>query len=558
MVTLNRLVGVQPTVEAMRTALEGGQLDGWDAQLHDASHGTGVPCVLLVGGKGAEAPWCGSVERSSGIRAPEFKRRTAALQVMAIDGEVYAIGHDDGFRLLPDEFKDRSFGLSFIIRQIDPQQVRGLVASTLGQARTDIAVTPGGIPLSMLGIRAYDQLVSRIGGYLDSIELTYARYGRGRAATAEGGCGLRLRLGVDAADLIADIREIARICRNREPRQGLEFVEHFMPVRDPKVREALDVALDDALGCTADDRIALAVPEDLVGAYSEAARFGVKIGPRRANGMDDLSVAHLLDPVRVHRPGSRLTALRGGKVHIYGHPESDGAAPAVATGALRWIEANISLDERRFCLWDQSWYEMGAAYEKDIRATIASVIRTVPSWTPPPWPRGADEETYNRDLSKTSEGRGFLTLDRAYVKNPLKRRNVLEVCDHLAPDDTLVLVKPAHGRSGPLSHLASQGLVTVQMLQNSAAVRREFTKLVRERSGGTRHLPEDFVPRRVMFAIHLKPGTELTPDTLFGFSQVTLAQTVRTLQQWGVTVEVIGIPTADPGMVQNHGGWAAA
>ncbi|MEV4450138.1 DUF6119 family protein [Streptomyces mirabilis] len=558
MVTLNRLVGVKPTVEAMRTALEGGQLDGWDAQLHDASAGTGVPSVLLVGGKGAEAPWCGSVERSSGIRAPEFKRRTAALQLMAIDGEVYAIGHDDGYRLLPDELKDRRFGLSFVIRQIDPQQVRGLVASTLGQARTDIAVTPGGIPFSMLGIRAYDQLVSRIGGYLDSTDLTYARYGRGKAATAEGGCGLRLRLGVDAADLIADIREIARICRDREPRQGLEFVDHFVPVRDPKISEDLDAALDDALGFAEDGRIALAVPEDLVGAYGEAARFGVKIGSRRTHRLDDLSLAHLLDPVRVRKPGSRLTALRGGKVHVYGHPEADGTALDVSTGALRWIEANMPLGERRFCLWDQSWYEIGAAYQKAIRATVASVIRATPSWTPPPWPRGADEETYNRDLSRTPEGRGFLNLDRAYVKNPLKRRNVLEVCDHLAPDGSLVLVKPAHGRSGPLSHLFNQGLVTYQLLQNSAAVRADFRRLAREESGGKRQLPEAFVPRRIIFAIHLKSGTELTPDTLFGFSQVTLAQTVRTLQQWGVRVEVIGIPDASPDTARGSGEKTAA
>ncbi|MEV8015310.1 DUF6119 family protein [Streptomyces sp. NPDC086554] len=558
MVTLNRLVGVKPTAEAMRTALDGDQLDGWDAQLHDASHGTGVPSVLLVGGKGAEASWCGSVERSSGIRAPEFKRRTAALQLMAIDGEVYAVGHDDGFRLLPDELKDRSFGLSFVIRQIDPQQVRGLAASTLGQARTDIAVTPGGIPLSMLGIRAYDQLVSRIGGYLDTIELTYARYGRGRAVTAEGGCGLRLRLGVDSADLIADIREIARICHDRKPRPGLEFVEHFVPVRDLKVREALDLALDDVLGCAEDGRVTLAVPGDLVGVYGEAAGFSVKIGLRRADKVDDLSVSHLLDPVRVHRPGSRLSTLRGGKVRVYGQPELDGSTSAVATSALRWVEANVSLGERRFCLWDQSWYEIGAGYEKEIQATIASVIKTMPSWTPPPWPRGADEVTYNQDLSKTPEGRGFLNLDRAYVKNPLKRRNVLEVCDHLAPDGSLVLVKPAHGRSGPLSHLFNQGLVTVQLLQNSAAVRREFTRLVREKSGDTWHLPEDFVPRRIIFAIRLKPGAPVTSNTLFGFSQVTLAQTVRVLQQWGVTVEVIGIPDGGPGAVQNRGRWAAA
>jgi uncharacterized protein (TIGR04141 family) len=36
----------------------------------------------------------------------------------------------------------------------------------------------------------------------------------------------------------------------------------------------------------------------------------------------------------------------------------------------------------------------------------------------------------------------------------------------------------------------------------------------------------------------------LTPDTLFPFSQVTLAHAARTLHAYQVEVEVIGIPAA--------------
>ncbi|MBQ0988431.1 TIGR04141 family sporadically distributed protein [Streptomyces sp. F63] len=54
-------------------------------------------------------------------------------------------------------------------------------------------------------------------------------------------------------------------------------------------------------------------------------------------------------------------------------------------------------------------------------------------------------------------------------------------------------------------------------------------------------LPEDFRPSKVVFAVLLKDGTHLTADTLFLFSQVTLVQTARALEAWGVQVEVVGI-----------------
>ena len=53
------------------------------------------------------------------------------------------------------------------------------------------------------------------------------------------------------------------------------------------------------------------------------------------------------------------------------------------------------------------------------------------------------------------------------------------------------------------------------------------------------------MPEKVVFGILLKKGAELSVDTLFPFSQVTLAHIADELQsQYHVNVEVIGI-TAD-------------
>ncbi|MFB7917540.1 TIGR04141 family sporadically distributed protein [Streptomyces sp. NPDC056061] len=85
------------------------------------------------------------------------------------------------------------------------------------------------------------------------------------------------------------------------------------------------------------------------------------------------------------------------------------------------------------------------------------------------------------------------------------------------------------------------------MLQESARVRAEFTAKVTRLSAGRRVLPDDFTPSRIILAMLLKNRERLTPDSVFGFSQITIAQTAKALAARGVTVEVIGIPEGDSG-----------
>jgi uncharacterized protein (TIGR04141 family) len=105
----------------------------------------------------------------------------------------------------------------------------------------------------------------------------------------------------------------------------------------------------------------------------------------------------------------------------------------------------------------------------------------------------------------------------------------------------LILVKRAKG-SGPLSHLFSQARVAVELLQESAQVRADFTAKVARLSGDSLLLPADYTPKRIVLAMLLKHGGRLTPETIFGFSQITIAQTAKALAARGVAVEVVGIP----------------
>jgi uncharacterized protein (TIGR04141 family) len=117
--------------------------------------------------------------------------------------------------------------------------------------------------------------------------------------------------------------------------------------------------------------------------------------------------------------------------------------------------------------------------------------------------------------------------------------STVEICDLLGPDNELIHVKRASG-SSPLSHLFAQGLVSAQTLLFSPDARERFVAKVKQFGKG-RSIRPDFIPAKVVFAILLKNGEQLTAATLFPFSQVTLAHTSRMLQSHQIAVEVIGI-----------------
>ncbi len=86
-------------------------------------------------------------------------------------------------------------------------------------------------------------------------------------------------------------------------------------------------------------------------------------------------------------------------------------------------------------------------------------------------------------------------------------------------------------------------LLGVDGAAGPSAVRERFVETVADLPRG-RRLAVDFKPAKVVYAILMPKGRPLTPDTLFPFSQATLAHAARILGTYGIDVEVVGIPAA--------------
>jgi uncharacterized protein (TIGR04141 family) len=518
-------------------------LDEWHADTEFIEL-AGVPAIWIgIQEEERQAEWVEEVVTTTGLDLTYSERHCGGVLLLGIDGTAYALSYGIGYRLIPDELKDQRFGLSFLIRRLDGNQVSDLVRRRANaRGRVDSTAVAAGAPAWTLGVAENVEIIRRIGGRAKDLKVTFSSVDK-RPVNVEGSVGLRMRFGVRPDALVADIRECARVCRDEQPDPALEFIEYVLPVADADTKTLLDLELESLLASTISDvgeRLLPVVPTSVLERYREARSFTIRIGHAQGCVVPSLDLKGILRRTRAQQEGQRVKTLRGGRVCL----NADNAGKEVLDEARadKWLEANVSLDARRFFLMDGEWFEIGADYVRASQEAIRRLFPATPSVILPPWPSTAypTEYDYNCFVADRSLGE-YLCLDKnRRVRDPLGPRSQLEICDLLGPDNQLIHVKKATG-SAPLSHLFSQGLVSAQSLVTGpASVRERFVETVKGLPH-SRVLPSDFKPARVVFAILLENGKHLTPRTLFPFSQATLAQAARILGMYGIMVEVIGI-----------------
>jgi uncharacterized protein (TIGR04141 family) len=507
----------------------------------------GVPAIWIgIQEEEKEAEWTEEFTTTTGLDLAYSERRCGGVLLLGIDGTAYALSYGNGYRLIPDELTDQRFGLSFLIRRLDAGQVRDLVRRRANaRGRIDSTVVAAGAPVWMLGVAENVEIIRRIGGRAKDLKVTFSS-ADDRAVNVEGSVGLRMRFGVKPDALVADIRECARVCREEEPDPALEFIEYVQPVTDTDTKVVLDDELEKLLAATgadAGERLIPVVPTSVLQHLGQAHTYTIKIGHGRADLSPSLELEDIIRRTRVQRDGERVKTLRCGHVSL--NDDEAGKEVLASASADKWLEANVSYGARRFFLMDGDWFETGADYVRASRDAISRLFSATPTISLPPWSltRRRTEYDYNCYVAAWSRGK-YLCLDKnRAVRDPLGARSPLEICDLLGPGNELIHVKRAEG-SAPLSHLFSQGLISAQSLvAGPSAVLERFVRTVAALPHG-RSLAADFKPTKVVYAILLPKGKQLTPDTLFPFSQATLAHAARILGTYGIDVEVVGIPAA--------------
>lgn len=540
--TIYRLPSVKSTVEEMFDALDSDQLSEIGADL-SFPETLGVPAVWVEGQFAPDTPaeWCAAATITTGRHVEYYDARSAGLLMLAVDGTVFAVGYGAGHRLIPDDHKDQRFGLSFAVRCVDPERIHDLVRRFPGaRGRTDATIVPGGLPIWSLGVSEPIDIVRKAGGELRDVTLDLPG-AESRGVRVEGGAGLRMPLAIPPRELVATVRTVNAVCRKPVDNPALKFIDNVQQIGDRRVTERLDDWLDDILGDppAATQHVGPVVPTTCLHHFADARAIRIKIGSGPAKAYRHLALDPIVQRAYVQGAGARVAALRRGQIALY----ADERATERLQGAmaLRWLEATTNQNGHRYFLMDGQWYEIGERYLDGLRGVIERVINPSPSEDLPAWDLEWDEGRYNRHVQDTRGIDKYLCLDKTAVQDRTFRRRGFEPCDLLGPENELVHVKRAKG-SAPLSHLFYQALVSAQTIKHSPEANRRFAETVRQASKGRRTLPDGFIPEKVVLAILLKDGEQLTPDTLFPFSQVTLAYAANVFQTNDeIELEVIGI-----------------
>jgi uncharacterized protein (TIGR04141 family) len=546
---LHRLVpevrpGHEDMFDAYTAYISARRLDEIGAQLEFIDV-AGAPAIWIgVQADNDLAGWCADASMTTGLDLAYTDCRSAGVLLLGVDQAAYAMSYGNGHLLIPDELKDQRFGLRFLVHRLDSGQVHDLVRRRPdARGRIDSTLVPAGAPVWTLGIAENVEIIRRIGGRAKDLKVTFSLRNN-RPVNVEGSAGLQMRFGVEPSALLSDIRECERVCTEEEPDQALSFIEYVQPVSDARTKDELDAELEKLLAGSPDaaEHLVPVVPTSVLEHFGQAHSFTIRIGHARTPAVPSLELEHFLRRTRPQRPGERVTVLRCGHVNL--NADEDGKEILARARADKWLEASVSLGSRRFFLMDGDWFEIGADYVRASRDAIGRLFPAAPSVDLPPWylPKGRTEYDYNSDTAVRR--RGFLCLDRnASVRDPLGVRSTLEICDLLGPRNELIHVKRAKG-SAPLSHLFYQGLISAQsLLSGPPSVRERFIATVAGLPRG-RALQADFKPEKVVYAILMENGKQLTPDTLFPFSQATLAHAARILGNYGIDVEVAAIPAA--------------
>ncbi|WP_449061943.1 DUF6119 family protein [Planomonospora algeriensis] len=321
-VTLYHLLDVEPTLDGLFCALDGERLDELEfAPLFPEFPGA---VAYLVRGHFTipKVGWSGDLSQLVGEDLSLDDRKAAALLLIAVDGEVFAIGFGQGFRLVPDDLKDPDFGLRFAVRAVDPDCVRDIVRRSMTRrGRQDSTLVPSGLPIGSIGVRQHAEIVRRLGGELHTDILGLED---GATVFVDGSAGLRLPIPLDDVKLVALLKQITKVCA-ADVHPSFAFIEAIKAVRDASLVSRLDALLDKGLRGEVDMPFDLAVPVELVPKLTETASYNIRIGPAWMRSRRSLEMEDILSRCRVLHSSTPTAALREGRIELSGDCDGTGS-----------------------------------------------------------------------------------------------------------------------------------------------------------------------------------------------------------------------------------------
>ncbi len=459
---------------------------------------------------------------------------SSGLLVLRCDERFFALTFGYGRGLMDQSKIVRQFGLKAVLNTIDPAQIRSLDTKTF----EDMVVAKNtqasrSTTLSTFEVDVVRDILRAVTGEPRDDKL---------GKRVSGADSVVLNIGTAVGGLNAVCRDLLAAYSAETYKKHFAWVDDLSIVVDAATIDELDDLLLGQLKTRDTGNTHLAMPDVLD--WGEVDAF--KITGTRDTEYDDLDLDAYLDVVP--RLGDlTLQTLKQRKVQVKFARSTNWDS--------RWSLYQCLVSEQRtteglFALIEGRWFKISDTLAGQVDQYAASLghasIELPAAFT------AEKEADYNRRLAGV-DPQNRLCLD-AQLVTAQGATSSLEVCDVLVNDGTLLHVK-RKSRSSTLSHLFSQGVVSMTTMLLDGAFRDRVRELIKEQAGNRAGwdgvVPSRYsVPDRERFTVSyvvLANSTRSGTDWLPFFSKLSLMQAVRSLQAThGVTVTIDRVDVVDP------------
>lgn len=449
---------------------------------------------------------------------------------------IWAITFGIGFQMLDQRYIDAGFGKRVAIRCIDPKKLNSITKVTLDdRSKTDRSSIPSGSALNGFGYEELGELATRLVaiGKIENIGK------ENKNVIIRGADALSIPLSKNPDQIIDNLDNIKELLEKQPVSEELALLEKIslVPTKNSEYIEGLNKELMKAIISDTDQRIALAWPHETVNDMGEVQAFQIRGAQRDYNfrgvqdGLPTLDI--LLEPIRMEVKDKRQYRLNMLSVMLFENIDGNRKSPNIPV--KNWISFEVDVDGKKHFLHGGRWYIVDDDYCDIIQKKTEKIFnRANPLHVTPPWLKSySNELEYNQNLA---EACGGICLDQSLISIE-SRKSRIEACDVLLKGGTFVHVKRVDS-SAPASHLIAQALVSTDILTHD----RDAQAALRSKINDAGHNPDEYecVPKKVVIVM-VKDNHELTPESLYTFTQVNLNRQDKTLSSRGVEVCIVPI-----------------
>lgn len=412
--------------------------------------------------------------------------------------KTFALTWGYGKNLLEDNIIEEDFGLKVVLNTIKVDGLRRINKVNIGgNHKSSNEQLPLKSRITDFGFDLDSDLLGTITG--QSTDINYV------TGMITGGDLLSLTTEVDVSNIIEFLRKTYERYTATSYKDNFEWIDHIKKVKDGTLREKLDLALVNLIQNDS-PAIWMAVPDVIEWENVSGFKYCGR------DLYDDIDIKVVIKSFKDGLHSVEQLKRKSIKAKSKLDEERDYAS----WSAYKCIYGEVEYEGKTYCISNGQWFCVESSFvdeiNDDYEQTKISDMRFIDyddSYS--------KEGDYNFALAETNPEK-LLCMDQKNIVHG-GGRSKIELCDVLTSDNTYIHIKNYHSSSS-LSHLFSQGLVSVELVLGDSTFRDKANKKILE-NGGT----QDFIIREgnkpnIIFGIISKSNNQL-PNIPF-FSKVTL------------------------------------